>query len=329
MLKNASARALRVTAQAPTPSDLRLEIVAMDLPQPPAGHAVVEVHAAAVNVSDVKAALGAMPQAIWPRTPGRDFAGRVIAGPGEWIGADVWGTGGDLGIVRDGTHARHLVLPPEALCRKPACVSMAAAATVGVPFVTASEGFRRAGLRGAGQTVVVFGASGKVGRAAVQLAARAGATVIAVERDEAGYVARLDNGARFVARAAQDLNGAVREAVGTRGADIAYNTVGSPYFAAALDCLAIGGTQILISTLDRSVPFDILPFYRRNLHMLGVDSLKLSVTQCARILEELAPGFADGSLRAFEVDALIPLDEAADAYRRVIAGSPDRVVLAP
>ncbi|MEO6031089.1 MAG: hypothetical protein ABIP61_04150 [Burkholderiaceae bacterium] len=65
--------------------------------------------------------------------------------------------------------------------------------------------------------------------------------------------------------------------------------------------------------------------------MLGVDSLKLAVTQCAPILDELAPWFEDGSLRAFEVDAdaLVPLEQAAQAYRRVIAGSPDRVVLAP
>jgi hypothetical protein len=79
------------------------------------------------------------------------------------------------------------------------------------------------------------------------------------------------------------------------------------------------------------VPFDILGFYRRNLQMLGVDSLKLTASQCARVLDELLPGFDDGTLKAFEVDAatLIPLEQSAQAYRRVLAGSMDRVVLAP
>jgi len=88
---------------------------------------------------------------------------------------------------------------------------------------------------------------------------------------------------------------------------------------------------VLISTIERSVPFDILAFYRRNLQMLGVDSLKLSAVQCSEVLDKLHAGFEDGSLKAFDVDdsTLMPLDAAADAYRKVLAGSMDRVVLAP
>jgi NADPH:quinone reductase-like Zn-dependent oxidoreductase len=272
-----------------------------------------------------------MPNAIWPRTPGRDFAGTVVDGPAEWIGVPVWGTGGDLGITRDGSHARYLVLPVEALSRKPASVSVAAAATVGVPFITAYEGLRRANLRGTGQTVVVFGANGKVGQAAVQLASRAGAKVIGVDRAALAYMGHSVGPVHFVEGTRADHVAALHEATGGRGADIVYNTVGSPYFAQALDVLAIGGTQILISTIERAVPFDILAFYRRNLQMVGIDTLKLSVVECARILNALLPGFDDGSLRAFDVDesTLIPLREAADAYRRVLDGSRDRVVLAP
>ncbi len=121
------------------------------------------------------------------------------------------------------------------------------------------------------------------------------------------------------------------EATGGRGADIAYNTVGSPYFAAAIEALAVGGTQVLISTIERNVTFDILGFYRRNLQMLGVDTLKLSVVECAEVLDTLLPGFDDGTLKAFDVDAstLLPLDDAAQAYRRVLDGAMDRVVFAP
>src|SRR6185369_12143684 len=88
-------------------------------PAAPPGHAVVRVAAAGVNPSDVKAALGLMPQAVWPRTPGRDFAGTVVDGPAEWVGREVWGSGGDIGITRDGSHAGWLLLPAAALHAKP------------------------------------------------------------------------------------------------------------------------------------------------------------------------------------------------------------------
>lgn len=324
-------KALRLTAKAATPQEIAPQIVPLATPRASQAESVVEVRAAAVNPSDVKAALGMMPHAIWPRTPGRDFAGIVVDGPAEWVGVSVWGTGGDLGITRDGSHARYLLLPVQALSRKPGSVSVAAAATVGVPFITAYEGLRRAQLRGEGQTVIVFGANGKVGQAAVQLATRAGATVIGVDRGVQAYAGHASQPVRFFEGTRPDLAAALMDATGGRGADIAYNTVGSPYFAPALESLAIGGTQVLISTIERTVPFDILAFYRRNLQMVGIDTLKLSVVECARILNELLPGFDDGSLRAFDVDesTLVPLDEAADAYRRVLDGSRDRVVLAP
>ena len=79
------------------------------MPEAAPGEVVVEVKAAGVNPSDVKAALGAMPHAVWPRTPGRDWAGIVVAGP-DGVGREVWGSGGELGIKRDGTHARYLRL---------------------------------------------------------------------------------------------------------------------------------------------------------------------------------------------------------------------------
>ena len=326
-----TAQALRLFAKADTAADIAPAIVPQTQPTPKAGEAVIEVLAAAVNPSDVKAALGSMPQAIWPRTPGRDFAGRVVAGPADWIGQDVWGTGGDLGVTRDGTHAHYLVLPEAALSRKPQSVSVAAAATVGVPFITANEGLRRAGLTGKGQTLIVFGANGKVGQAAVQLATRAGAKVIGVERGSSQYRGHASSPVPTFDSQSPTLVQDLLDATDGKGANIAYNTVGSPYFDTALQTLAVGGTQILISTIERTVSFDILAFYRRNLQMLGVDSLKLSVSQCAQVLNSLLPGFDDGSLRAFDVDeaTLIPLSGAGDAYRKVLSGSMDRVVLAP
>src|ERR1700747_234067 len=139
---------------------------------------VVAIEAAGVNPSDVKAATGLMPYATFPRTPGRDFSGVVVEGPREWRGKAVFGTSGDLGIRRDGTHASHLVVEAAALVEKPSGVSMEEAAGIGVPFVTAIEGFRRAGMPKPGEHVLVMGVNGKVGQAAVQLATWQGAKVI-------------------------------------------------------------------------------------------------------------------------------------------------------
>src|SRR5215510_8566463 len=139
---------------------------------------LIEVRAAAVNPSDVKAATGLMPYAVFPRTPGRDYAGVVIDGPTGWIGREVFGTSGDLGIRRDGTHATHLVVEREAVVEKPKAISWEEAAGIGVPFVTAMEGLRRAGMPKPGETVLVMGANGKVGQAVVQIATWQGARAI-------------------------------------------------------------------------------------------------------------------------------------------------------
>src|SRR5579871_7050611 len=80
---------------------------------------LIEVKAAAVNPSDIKAATGLMPYAVFPRTPGRDYAGVVIDGPPGTIGGQVFGSSGDLGIRRDGTHASHLVVECKAVVEKP------------------------------------------------------------------------------------------------------------------------------------------------------------------------------------------------------------------
>src|ERR1700748_931254 len=107
---------------------------------------LIEIKAAAVNPSDVKAATGLMPYAVFPRTPGRDYAGIIIDGPPGSVGREVFGSSGDLGIRRDGTHATHLAVELEATVEKPTSISWEEAAGSGVPFVTAMEGFRLAGI---------------------------------------------------------------------------------------------------------------------------------------------------------------------------------------
>src|SRR6201981_632978 len=110
MNTNIVTRAIRVESKS---SDVgQLDLCCMDVAlETDPFTAIVEIVSAGVNPSDVKAVLGGMPHAVWPRTPGRDYAGVVVEGPQQLLGREVWGSGGDLGIRRDGTHARYLVLP--------------------------------------------------------------------------------------------------------------------------------------------------------------------------------------------------------------------------
>ena len=320
---------LRVTEKAADIEALNLSLDPFEPGAAPPDGVVVAVRAAGVNPSDVKAALGAMPYAVWPRTPGRDWAGIVVDGPAELMGQAVWGSSGDLGIRRDGTHGSHIVVPRSYVRVKPSAMSLEEAGAVGVPFITAYEGLRRVGLPQPGEVVLVMGANGKVGQAAIQIASMLGAQVFGVTRRAEEYVGHASQPVRLLDASSGDPAAALRDHTGGRGADIVYNTVGSPYFAAGNDALALRGRHIFIATVDRAVPFDIFRFYRGQHSFHGIDSLSLDGAACAGILDELTPGFENGSLRPFPVGQTFPLEQAKQAYRAVLAGARDRVVLQP
>jgi len=292
---------------------------------------LIEIKAAAVNPSDVKAATGLMAYAVFPRTPGRDYAGVVIDGPPGTFGREVFGSSGDLGIRRDGTHASHLVVEAEAVVDKPSSVSWEEAAGVGVPFVTAMEGFRRAGLPNQGETVVVMGVNGKVGQAATQIATWRGAHVIGVVRKSEPYAGHANAAVEMIDASASDVATRVRELTGGKGADIVFNTVGDPYFQAAHKSLALRGRQILIAAINPVVQFNILEFYRGQHAYFGIDTLALSSIATGDVLRDLAPGFASGHLKPFRINpaAIYPLEDAKRAYVAVAGSSRDRVILQP
>jgi NADPH2:quinone reductase len=322
-------RQLRIHQKAPDVDHLAFDLATVDLIPGP-DEVLVEIRFAGVNPSDVKAALGFMPHAVWPRTPGRDWAGVVVEGSADLVGQDVWGSGGELGIRRDGTHASHILLHKDAVRRKPKAVSLAEAGAVGVPFITAWEGLCRAGLPKAGDIVLVMGGNGKVGQATAQIATMLGARVFGVERAAEPYRGHASSPVTMIDASAGSIAAKVREETAGHGADIVYNTVGSPYFEEANKALAIKGRQIFISTIDRAVPFDIFAFYRGQHSFFGIDSLDLDGAACAAILDRLAPDFERGALKPFPVEPgnIYPLDQAATAYKAVLSGARERVVLA-
>ena len=324
------ARCVRLAAKADNAAALA-PVVESRLLSRGAGELLIEVKAAAVNPSDVKAATGLMPYAVFPRTPGRDYAGVVIDGPAEWIGREVFGSSGDLGIRRDGTHATHLTVESDAVVEKPSSISWEEAAGIGVPFVTAMEGLRRAGLPNKDETALVMGVNGKVGQAAVQIATWSGARVIGVVRRNEPYEGHANSNVDVIDASATDVATRVRELTGGKGADIVFNTVGDPYFQAAHKSLAIRGRQILIAAVDRIVQFNILEFYRGQHTYVGIDTLGLSSIATGAVLRELGSGFAAGHLKPFPIrpGAIYPLEQAKVAFIAVAGSSRDRVILRP
>jgi NADPH:quinone reductase-like Zn-dependent oxidoreductase len=324
------ARCVRLPAKAANPAALAPVVERRPLSR--AGNEVlIEVRAAAVNPSDVKAATGLMPYAVFPRTPGRDYAGIVIDGPAELIGREVFGSSGDLGIRRDGTHATHLAVEADAVVEKPSSLSWDEAAGIGVPFVTAMEGFRRAGMPKKEETVLVMGVNGKVGQAAVQIATWNGARVVGVVRKSEPYEGHANSKVEVIDASATDVAERVRELTGGTGADIVFNTVGDPYFQAAHKSLAMRGRQILIATIERIVQFNILEFYRGQHTYVGIDTLGLSSMATGAVLRELGPGFASGQLKPFPIKpaAIYPLEATKAAFVAVAGSSRDRVILRP
>jgi NADPH2:quinone reductase len=307
-----------------------LKLVEVPAPALRADMALVRVEAASINPSDVKNLAGAMTQTTLPRIPGRDYAGVVEQGPAEWIGAEVWGTGGDVGFTRDGTHAERIAVPVASLRRKPAALSFAEAASVGVNFMAAWCGLVEAAALARGETLVIIGAGGGVGGAAAQIAHRLGVRVIGVARQAPHPDAPIHRIAERMILGAEDLSASVRAATGGKGADVVFDAVGGVMFPTALTCVAVGGRLIEISaTGQRQVSFDLADFYHNETRLFGVDTLKRDLTASARILEALTPGFEAGDYRPAPIAGTVTLDEARAGYKRVAEGAAGRIVLTP
>jgi len=311
------------------PSVLRLA----DVPDPaPAdGFAVVRITGASINPSDVKNVAGAMEGTTLPRTPGRDYAGIVERGPSQWIGREVFGTGGEIGYTIDGSHAEKLVLPVTALTPKPDRLSAAEAASVGVTSVIAWLGLIEYAALQPGESVAIIGAGGGVGSAVAQLAKWRGASPIIgadiLPPPPGSPAARAID--RYVP-SDEHLAEAIRDATNGVGANVVYDAVGGITFEPALTSLAHLGRLVVMSTVGRArVEFDVRDFYHNERRIFGADSRKLDASASAKLMTAMLPAFDAGILAAPPIDRTVPLDQAIDAYQRVAAGARDRFVLTP
>ena len=298
--------------------------------------AVITIHAASINPSDVKNVAGRMSQTTLPRAPGRDYSGVVMQGPAQWLGAEVWGSGGDVGFTREGTHAERIVVPVASLSRKPTNLSHIQAASIGVNFITAYCGLIQASGFTAGESLAIIGLGG-VGGAAAQIARRVA--------NQAGVSAPIIGVARTQPSADAPVRGAidhvvtpelgdsveqVRALTGGAGVAVIFDTVGGSMFETALQMLRVRGRLIEISAGDRAqVSFNLADFYHNESRLVGVDTLKGDLITHADILEQLRPGFEDGSYLPPVIEQTFTLDQVVSAYQLVDQGTPGRVVLLP
>ena len=305
-------KSLRFAAFGP-PSVLRIE--ELPIPEPGDGEALVHVKAAAINPSDIGNVAGHFKKTTLPRTPGRDFAGIVIKGK-RHEGEEIWGSSPTLGAVHDGSHAEYVVVPLETLSLKPKSLSMAQAAAIGIPFITAWASVVSAAQIQAGETILIVGAAGAVGQAATQIANWKKAHVIGADTRSDS----IPGTESVVNTTTEDLQERVRELTAGKGVDAVFDTVGGPMFEPALRSLRSGGRQVAIASPGHpQVSFNLVDFYHNFSRLLGVDSYGLTSQQIVEIQDELRLGFETGALNPPPIE-IVPFEKAVDAYSRVAAG---------
>jgi NADPH:quinone reductase-like Zn-dependent oxidoreductase len=298
--------------------DPRFVLKYRELPDPiPASDEVlVEVDTAGINPSDIKNVQGNFAKTRLPRIQGRDFAGIVRQGPANTIGKEVWGTGGDVGITRDGSHAQFIVIPLAAVSSKPENITLTDAATVGVSYITAWQALISSGQLQKGESVIIIGANGSVGRAAIQIAHWKGARVIGTVRD-AKYKQDVINAGADICINTGDENAqeALLTATNGHGANLVFDTVGGRMFEFGLRVLAEKGRQLVIaSTEARRVTFDLIDFYHHEARLIGIDSMKLNITDASSLLEQMRPGFESGDFKSLPIAQHYPLEKGVEAY---------------
>jgi NADPH:quinone reductase-like Zn-dependent oxidoreductase len=276
-----------------------LKIVDTPKPRPASGEVLVQIKAAGINPSDVKNVLGKMHETTVPRIPGRDFAGIVVEGPEAWKGKAVFGTGGNLGFSRDGTHAEFVTVPVSALSPLPKNLTFEQAAAIGVAYMTAWAAVVSTARIQAGETILITGTTGAVGSAAAKIAHKFGAKVIGTVR-KSTEIPGLSTSvvSQWLGLDGGDLPAAVFAATAGRGVDVVFDVVGGPMFEPCLKSLALHGRQVAIaSNPDPRVSFNLVDFYHRESRLFGVDSVKMTFEQAAEILRGLTPGIEDGTIQ--------------------------------
>ena len=301
-----------------------LQIVERPDPEPGAGELLIRVAATALNRADILQRRGMYP----PPEGATDVLGLEAAGAVEALGEGVtgWSVGDEVCAVLPGGGYAELVTVPAAVAMPvPPGLDSVEAAAVPEVFATAFDNvFVRAGLS-AGETLLVHGGASGVGTATVQLAKRAGCRVLVTagssERVDACVSMGADDG---VVYRDNDWAKVVLEKTAGRGVDVVLDIVGGSYLRSNLSCLATEGRLVIIGLGGGAkAEINLGVVLSKRLSVMGSTLRARSTEEKAplmrRLVAEVWPGFADGSLRPV-IDRVLPLERVAEAHAALEAG---------
>jgi NADPH:quinone reductase len=306
-----------------------LQLEEVPRPQPRPCEVLVRMHAAGVNPVETYIRAGTyarLPEL--PYTPGNDGAGVV-----EQVGADVREfkigdrvyTAGSV----SGTHAEFALCKKEQVHPLPENVSFAQGAAMGTPYATAYRGLLQRGEAKPGETVLVHGASGGVGTAAVQLARAHGLRVFGTAGSDEGLKLVREQGAHEVFdHRAPDHFEQIMKATGGHGVDVIVEMLANVNLGKDLTILAKGGRVVIIGSRG---PVEINPrdTMQRDADVRGMILPNTPPAQLASIHAALVAGLENGTLRPV-IRKEFPLAEAAEAHRAVMeSGAIGKIVLLP
>jgi NADPH:quinone reductase len=268
-----------------------------------------------------------------PYTPGNDGAGEILA-----VGADVTGfapgdrvyiANDNLGTPRTGLCAEQALCAPTQLHRLPVHVTFAQGAAMGVPYATAYAAlFRKAQARPA-ETLLVHGASGGVGIAAVELARAHGLFVIGTASTERGRQAVLEHGAHVVVdHSDPGYLDAIAQASGGKGVDVILEMAAHQNLDKDLTLLAKYGRVVIIGSRGR-VEIDPRGTMGRDASVHGMLLFNMPPAELAATHAALVAGLANGTLRPV-VGQEFRLEDAPKAHTAIMApGALGKIVINP
>ena len=322
-------RALRCNAYGP-PAGLVVE--ELPDPEPGPGQVLVRVESAGVNYPDTLIAANRYQVSVpVPFTPGSEFAGRVEA-VGEGVAAPAVG-GAVRGSAMIGAFAEKIVVPAASCTPVPEGVDLADAAAFGVAHATAYHSLRSVAEVQPDEWVLVLGAAGGVGLAAVEVAVLLGARVLAAASTPAKLAVCTARGAAAtVDYALEDLKLRARELTGG-GPHVVIDPVGGPYSEQALRAGRPGCRFVTVGFASGEIPrIPLNLVLLKDVVVMGFDIRTFSehhADRAGRDRAELEELLASGRLRPY-VSATYPLSEAVAALE-LVAGreAVGKVVIRP
>src|SRR5947199_8985256 len=297
--------------------------------QPGLGEVVVRMHAVGVNPVETYIRAGTyarLPEL--PYTPGNDGAGvveQVAPDVNEFKAGDRVYTAGSI----SGTYAEFALCKTEQVHPLPANASFAQGAAMGTPYATAYRGlFQRADAK-PGETVLVHGASGGVGTAAVQLARARGLRVFGTAGSDQGRKLAREQGAHEVFdHRAPDQFEQIMKATDGRGVDVIVELLANVNLGKDLTILAKGGRVVIIGSRGR-VEIDPRDTMQRDADVRGMILPNTPPAELASIHAALVAGLENGTLCPV-IGKEFPLAEAAQAHQSVMEpGAFGKIVFVP